>query len=96
MQDLNVFNVNDIAIYNDNNALRTGAMNVLMGNLQVLRAECYANFFSNRIVWLWNALPPELRLSELNENGKKGKVDVYNSDNSCIWVSVCRYINCRT
>jgi hypothetical protein len=80
-------------------------------NLKVkgLKTECLRNFFSYRIVVLWNSLPEEIKSIELNTSGtnqgfKKAlkafylnkMVNEFEDEDTCTWVTGCRCNLCRS
>jgi hypothetical protein len=87
--------------------LRYGNYNKLLRD-QSFRTETYRNFFSIRIVRLWNGLPQWLRDIELSEGMDniefKRSLKKYlfeklstefKEDNTCTWVSNCYCASCR-
>ena len=109
LNGLNSYSIETVAVFNDDVYLRDGNVNKLVSLLPIPRTKLYINFFSNRLVHLWNKLPVEIRLSELNEVGKNTTFkndlnkhyftrleNVFNPDSVCTWSSICRCVNCRS
>ena len=69
---------------------------------KLVRTETYKGYFSNRIVTLWNKLPPELRLDhsldifvgELDNFSCNKFKDTFTSIDICSWRSTCRCQAC--
>ena len=68
----------------------------------LVRTETYKGYYSNRIVTLWNKLPPELRadhsfdifVGELDDFYCKKLKDTFTSNDICSWTSTCRCQAC--
>ena len=73
----------------------------------ITKQEATAHFYPSRIARLWNSLPAELRLklkspislyhvkSLLNAHYTERLTNIFETDNTCTWVSVCRCGQCR-
>ena len=76
-------------------------------NYPITSLESSAHFYPYRIARLWNALPLALRIqlmspvslaqikSILNNHYKDRLIMVFESNNTCTWVTVCRCTLCR-
>ena len=107
MYDINAFNILDSVYINDTVILRNGDINNMVSTLPVPKTESLFNYYLYRIVNLWNKLPTDIRLIELNDNGsnKHFKDDLkrfytekllntFVTENTCTWLSVCRCSIC--
>ena len=106
--DIHAFDMNTVARLKDDSYLRSGDSNILVSNLPIPRTELYMNFFTNRIVPLWNRLPLNTRLLELNDSGNNSTFkkelkeylvnkleNEFNSSSACTWLTICRCVGCR-
>ena len=59
----------EYVVLNENECLRSGGTCLLGSVRPIPCTECSANFYSNRIIRIWNSLPEDLRIKEVNENG---------------------------
>ena len=75
----------------------------------VPKTDMYFNFYTHRIVRLWNKLPITVKCSELSDNGtnfpfklsikrhyKELMYNEFDQDNLCSWTTVCKCVRCRT
>ena len=90
-----------VKTYIPNPRLRSSRKGLLL-QPQQLRTETYRGFYTNRIVTLWNQLPPTLRVdqslsvfvNELEVFYLKKFKDTFMRNNVCSWTSTCRCQTC--
>ena len=87
--------------YIPNSRLRSLQKGLLLES-KLVRTETYKGYYSNRIVTLWNKLPPELRadhsldifVGELDAFYCNKFKDTFTSNDICSWTSTCRCQAC--
>lgn len=76
--------------------------------IRYTRTVKYSNFYTNRIVLLWNSLPRDIKDMDLSENDSNSRFKnelrllyynkflySFSNDNTCTWISNCKCVNCR-
>ena len=72
-----------------------------------VNTETYANYYTRRIVGIWNSLPTHTRSIQFTRNGTIFKnslkkyymnkvTNTFDPDRDCTWVTRCRCTTCRT
>jgi hypothetical protein len=72
------------------------------------RYDLYDRFYTNRITYIWNKIPYEIRSLELNELGNNSTlkrslkkwfwdyfIEYFDTSNTCTWIVNCRCQDCR-
>ena len=105
---LNDFDLNSIANFHDDNRRNFDHIS-LVSVIPTPHTEGYLNFFTNRVIKLWNSLAIDIRETELSHAGLnticKNKVkehyhvklvNNFVTDSACSWTSCCRCSVCKT
>jgi len=90
----------DLQVDNVNSRLRSASQGIQV-HVNLVRTESYMGSFFNRVAYLWNKLPLEVKTCDTLHTFKAklnvlyfSKLNVYDVDNPCSWTSVCRCNTC--